>query len=66
MADQDGQRAGLGSFVCIMISSFFVFAFINGVLHSLYTLRFLPAAAAAAVVVVAAAAALQQKTSPVL
>ena len=65
MADQDGQRAGLGSFVCIMISSFFVFAFINGVLHSLYT-RFLPAAAAAAVVVVAAAAALQQKTSPVL
>jgi len=37
MADQDGQRAGLGSFVCIMISSFFVFAFINGVIHSLYT-----------------------------
>ena len=33
MEDNDGRRQGLVVFICIMITSFFVFAFLNGVIH---------------------------------
>ena len=33
MEDNDGRRQGLVVFICIMITSFFVFASLNGVIH---------------------------------
>ena len=34
MADDDAQQQGILTFVCIMTSAFFVFVFINGIIHS--------------------------------
>ena len=36
MGDDDAQQQGILTFVCIMTSAFFVFVFINGIVHSLY------------------------------
>ena len=36
MGDDDAQQQGILTFVCIMTSAFFVFVFINGIVHSFY------------------------------